>query len=99
MPGRMVGRVIAATAVLALPDVLAEEGDEGCAGVSPHPAVPRPGRTVLRWIEQDLGRGRVVAYSCSCRMTAYELVSCAGFYQICRRTLPLQGRAARVLDG
>jgi hypothetical protein len=87
----MGSRVIASVAVLALPDVLAEEGDEGCPGVSPHPAVPRPGRKVLRWIEQDLGRGRIVAYSCSCRMTAYELVSCAGSYQICRRTLSCKG--------
>ncbi|MET8861750.1 hypothetical protein ABZW11_02220 [Nonomuraea sp. NPDC004580] len=53
--------------------------------------MPRPGCTALRWIVQGLGPGRVVAYTCSCQMTAYELVSCAGVYQIHRRTLPRQG--------
>ncbi|MFC5820713.1 hypothetical protein [Nonomuraea harbinensis] len=45
----------------------------------------------LWWIEQGLGHGRVVAYTCSCRMTAYELVSCGGVYQIRRRTLSRRG--------
>ncbi|MFG1619010.1 hypothetical protein ACGFI3_40180 [Nonomuraea wenchangensis] len=59
--------------------------------MSPHPAVPRSGRTALRWIEQSPGPGRVVAYTCSCRMTAYELVACAGVYRIRRRTLSRRG--------
>jgi hypothetical protein len=53
VPDRMDGRVIAAAAVLALPDVLAEEGDEGCPGVSPHLAVPRPGRRALLLLADD----------------------------------------------
>ncbi|MGW2150307.1 hypothetical protein ACWCOT_38790 [Nonomuraea bangladeshensis] len=53
--------------------------------------MPRPGRTALWWIEQSLGPGRVVAYTCSCRMTAYELVVCGGVYQIRRRTVPRRG--------
>ena len=81
----------ASAAVLAPPEVVAEEYEEDCPGVSPHPAVPRPGCTALWWIEQSVGPGRVVVYTCSCRMTVYELVSCAGSYQICRRTLPRCG--------
>ncbi|MEV0594089.1 hypothetical protein [Nonomuraea cavernae] len=77
----------ASAVVLAPPDVLT---DEDCPGISPHPAVPRSGRTALWWIEQGLGPDRVVAYTCSCRMTAYELVSCGGVYQIRRLTLPRQ---------
>ncbi|GAA3132466.1 hypothetical protein [Nonomuraea salmonea] len=65
--------------------------DEDCPGISPHPAVPRPGCTALRWIGQGLGPGRVVAYTCSCQMTAYGLVSCVGIYQFHRRTLPRLG--------
>ncbi|MEV4833400.1 hypothetical protein AB0K05_02690 [Nonomuraea sp. NPDC049486] len=78
----------ASAVALAPPDVLT---DEDCPGISPHPAVPRPGRTELWWIAQGVGPGRVVAYTCSCRMTVYELVSCGGVYQIRRRTLPRRG--------
>ncbi|MEU6725083.1 hypothetical protein ABZ917_15370 [Nonomuraea wenchangensis] len=78
----------ASAVVLAPPDALAEED---CPGISPHPAAPRPERTALRWIGQGLAPGRVVAYTCSCRMTAYELVVCGGVYQIRRRTLPRRG--------
>ncbi|MET8985016.1 hypothetical protein ABZW49_06185 [Nonomuraea wenchangensis] len=79
----------ASAAVLAPPDAFT---DEDCPGISPHPAVPSPGRTALRWIGQGLAPGRVVAYTCSCRMTAYELVACGGVYQIRRRrTLPRRG--------
>ncbi|MGW5159349.1 hypothetical protein ACWEPN_28060 [Nonomuraea wenchangensis] len=58
--------------------------DEDCPGISPHPAAPRPERTALRWIGQGLAPGRVVAYTCSCRITAYELVARGGVYQIHR---------------
>ncbi|MEZ0075354.1 hypothetical protein [Planotetraspora sp. GP83] len=78
----------ASAADLALDDIAADQDDEDCPGVSPHPAVPRPGRTALWWIEESLGRGRVVAHTCPCRMTAYELVCVGGVSQICRRTLP-----------
>ncbi|XVQ89175.1 hypothetical protein ACQP2K_17695 [Microbispora siamensis] len=64
-----------------------EDDDEDCPGVSPHPAVPRPGRTELWWIEESLGRGRVVAHTCACQMTSYQLVRCGGVYQFCRRAL------------
>ncbi|WP_405393499.1 hypothetical protein [Microbispora hainanensis] len=65
-----------------------EEGDDAdCPGVSPHPAVPRPGRTKLWWIEESLGRGRVVAHTCACQMTSYELVRCGGLYQFRRHAL------------
>lgn len=88
MPVRTDNAVTASAAGLAPPDVLT---DEDCPGLSPHPAVPRSERTRLRWIEQGLGPGRVVAYTCSCQITAYELVSCAGVYQIRRRNLPRRG--------
>ncbi|MEU7880079.1 hypothetical protein [Microbispora bryophytorum] len=77
------------TALAAVLDVAAaeEDGDADCPGVSPHPAVPRPGRTELWWIEQSIGRGRVVAHTCACQMSSYELVRCGGVYQLCRRAL------------
>ncbi|MEU6790311.1 hypothetical protein ABZ907_01315 [Nonomuraea wenchangensis] len=55
------------------------------------PAALRPERTALRWIGQGLAPGRVVAYTRSCCMTAYELVACGGVYQIRRQTLPRWG--------
>ncbi|MEU8276111.1 hypothetical protein ACFYOK_22530 [Microbispora bryophytorum] len=77
------------TAPAAVLDVAAgeEDDDEDCPGVSPHPAVPCPGRTELWWIEESLGRGRVVAQTCACQMTSYEPLSCGGVYQFCRRAL------------
>ncbi|MEV7808606.1 hypothetical protein AB0O28_37205 [Microbispora sp. NPDC088329] len=78
------------SASAAVLDLAAEEedDDEDCPDVSPHPAVPRPGRTELWWIEESLGRGRVVAHTCACQMTSYELVRCGGVYQFCRRAAP-----------
>ncbi|WP_405084901.1 hypothetical protein [Microbispora sp. NBC_01389] len=77
------------TAPAVVPDAATGEDDdeEDCPGVSPHPAVPRPGWTRLWWIEESLGRGRVVAHTCACQMTSYELVCCGGVYQFCRRAL------------
>ncbi|GIH67837.1 hypothetical protein [Sphaerimonospora thailandensis] len=78
--------------ILAEAEDKAEAEDEDCPGVSPHPAVPLPGRTAFRWIEESLGqRGRVIEHTCGCVMTVYELISYGGTYQICRCTLPRPG--------
>ncbi|WP_049562704.1 hypothetical protein [Nonomuraea sp. SBT364] len=87
----MDGPMTASIDVLAPPEVVVEEDDEDCPGISPHPAPPGPGRTALWWIEQSRGRGRVVAYTCFCRMTTCELVCIAGSCQVRRQTLPRPG--------
>ncbi|WP_157530690.1 hypothetical protein [Microtetraspora niveoalba] len=69
---------------------IVDEGED-CPGVAPHPAIPLVGRHEFRWITESLGPGRVVEHTCGCAMTSYELISHAGVYQICRRTLPRAG--------
>ncbi|MEU7887780.1 hypothetical protein AB0B54_19945 [Microbispora bryophytorum] len=69
-----------------------EDEDLGlCPGLAPHPAVPLPSRTKLLWCADSPGEGRVVAHTCMCQMTSYELLSNGGLYRIRRDTLPRPG--------
>lgn len=66
-----------------------EDDDTGlCPGIAPHPAVPRPGHVKLLWCAESPGRGRVLAHTCACRMTWFELLSYGGVYRIRRNTVP-----------
>jgi hypothetical protein len=74
-------------AVVLFPCVVYDD-DPFCPGVSPHPAAPTPDRVLLGWCAEDPGEGRLIAHTCECVMTSYQLLGYGGLYRVCRTTLP-----------
>ncbi|GIH69756.1 hypothetical protein [Sphaerimonospora thailandensis] len=72
---------------------MAEEDDDLglCPGLFLHPAAPVPGRIDLLWFTSPPGHGQVVAYSCLCQSTCFELLAYSRLYRIRRTTLPRLG--------